>query len=112
MVISDTKLAAALKDPTALQAMFAGGEGVEGLGTKIKSFAAKALGVEGTIENKTDALNSAVKRNSQEQDRVNDRASRVEKQLREKYQALDAKMASLTALNAYIGQQVTMWNKG
>lgn len=111
MVINDTKLTAALKNPSALQAMFAGGEGVEGLGTKVRSFATKALGVEGTIENKTNALNSAVKRNSDEQDRVNDRASRVEKQLREKYQALDTKMASLTALNSYIGQQVTMWNK-
>jgi len=42
---------------------------------------------------------------------VNEKASRVEAQLNAKYSALDAKISSLNALNAYIGQQVTTWNK-
>lgn len=111
LVIDDAKLATAVKSPTALQALFAGSSGVEGLASKVKSFATLALGSEGMLENKTSALNLKIKRNSEDQDRVNDRATRVEKQLRERYQALDTKMASLTALNAYIGQQVTAWNK-
>jgi flagellar hook-associated protein 2 len=52
-----------------------------------------------------------VKRNTSDQERVNDRAAVVEKRLRAQYTALDAKMGSLTALNSYIAQQVTQWNK-
>jgi flagellar hook-associated protein 2 len=49
--------------------------------------------------------------NATEQTRVNDRAAAVEARLRKQYTALDTKMAGLSALNAYVAQQVTTWNK-
>jgi flagellar hook-associated protein 2 len=35
----------------------------------------------------------------------------LEERLKKQYSALDTKMASLTALNSYVAQQVTTWNK-
>ena len=82
-----------------------------GLAVKVKSFASQMLSFEGLLENKASALGASVKRNTSDQERVNDRAAVVEKRLRAQYTALDAKMGSLTALNSYIAQQVTQWNK-
>lgn len=113
--VSESKLDAALKNPQALKAMFATNAGVgadsNGLAVKVKAFASQMLSFEGLLENKATALSASVKRNTSDQDRVNDRAALVEKRLRAQYTALDAKMGSLTALNSYIAQQVTQWNK-
>ena len=113
--VSEAKLDAALKNPQALKAMFATNAGVgadsNGLAVKVKAFAGQMLSFEGLLENKATALSASVKRNTSDQDRVNDRAALVEKRLRAQYTALDAKMGSLTALNSYIAQQVTQWNK-
>jgi len=63
------------------------------------------------VVSKADALQKQLDTNTAEQTRVNDRAAAVEARLRKQYSALDAKMASLTALNAYVAQQVTTWNQ-
>ena len=114
--VSATKLDEALKDPAALKAMFAtstGGAGsaADGLAVKVKNLTAKMLGFEGLISNKSDAINASLKRNSSDQDKVNARAAMFETRLRAQYMALDVKMGSLNGLSAYIGQQVTTWNK-
>lgn len=113
--VSESKLDAALKNPQALKAMFATSSGAgadsNGLAVKVKAFATQMLSFEGLLENKATALSASVKRNTSDQDKVNDRAALVEKRLRAQYTALDAKMGSLTALNSYIAQQVTQWNK-
>ena len=113
--VSESKLDAALKNPQALKAMFATNAGAgadsNGLAVKVKSFASQMLSFEGLLENKASALGASVKRNTSDQERVNDRAAVFEKRLRAQYTALDAKMGSLTALNSYIAQQVTQWNK-
>ena len=113
--VSESKLDAALKNPLALKAMFAtnagAGADANGLAVKVKAFASQMLSFEGLLENKANALGASVKRNTLDQERVNDRAAVVEKRLRAQYTALDAKMGSLTALNSYIAQQVTQWNK-
>ena len=113
--VSESKLDAALKNPQALKAMFATNAGAgadsNGLAVKVKSFASQMLSFEGLLENKASALGASVKRNTSDQERVDDRAAVFEKRLRAQYTALDAKMGSLTALNSYIAQQVTQWNK-
>lgn len=115
LVITGSKLDTALKNPDALKAMFAtnvaAGSDANGLGVKLKAYTAGLLSFDGMMNSKSDALNAAVKRNAAEQDKVNDRAAVVEKRLRAQYTALDAKMGSLSALNSYISQQVTQWNK-
>ena len=65
----------------------------------------------GSVVSKTSALQSTLDRNTQQQVKVNERAALVEARLRKQYGALDAQMGKLNALNAYVAQQVTLWNK-
>lgn len=114
LVVNNGKLDAALKDPVALKALFATpaeGSGGGGIAVQFKNFTSPLLSLDGLMNNKADALNEAVKRNTSEQDKVNSRAAVVEKRLRAQYTALDAKMGSLSALNSYISAQVSQWNK-
>jgi flagellar hook-associated protein 2 len=89
-----------------------GGIDLMNLFTGAGGFAVKfaALG-KGLMDSKDKALAIAKTRNDKEQAKVNDRATAVEARLRKTYTALDTKMASLTALNSYVAQQVTAWNK-
>lgn len=114
LTLSSSKFDAALKDLPNLKKLFTADNSnaqTNGFGLKVKAFADGLLATGGTVSNKTNALESALKRNSQEQNRVNMRVAQVEKQLRRQYSALDAQMGSLTALGAYVNQQVTAWNK-
>ena len=65
----------------------------------------------GFFSSKDAQLKKALERNNKEIARVNERAESTEELLKARYTALDSQMSRLNALNAYIGQQVTTWNK-
>lgn len=112
--VNSSKLDSALKDTTNLQKLFTANNGdatTNGFGLKFKDFTHGLLAADGTISNKSSALESAIKRNTTEQDRVTDRASRVEKQLRRQYSALDVQMAKMSSLSSYVTAQLAQWNK-
>lgn len=114
MSLDSSKLDTAMKDLGNLQKLFTADNHdsqTNGFGLKLKSFADGLLATGGTVTNKSDALKTALTSNSKEQDKVSLRAAQVEKRLRAQYSALDAQMASLTALNSYVTQQITAWNK-
>lgn len=114
LAVSGSKLDDALKNPSAMKELFAtpatpGAGG--GIAVQFKSFTSGLLALDGLMNNKADALSLAAKRNTAEQEKVNDRAAVVEKRLRAQYTALDTKMGSLSALNSYVTQQVNAWNR-
>jgi flagellar hook-associated protein 2 len=114
MTLNSSKLDTALKDLGNLQALFTAdntGTANDGFGLKIQSFADGLLATGGTVTNKSDALQNALKSNSKEQDKVNQRALLMEKRLRAQYSALDGQMAGLSSLSSYVSQQVAAWNK-
>lgn len=114
LTLSSSKLDTALKDPANLAALFTAdntGTAADGFGVKVKAFSDGLLATGGTVTTKSDALQTALTRNSKDQGKVNERVALMEKRLRAQYSALDTKMAGLTALNTYISQQVTQWNK-
>lgn len=82
-----------------------------GVAVQMKALTTNLLATDGFFGSKDTSLKAALKRNTADQQKVNDRATQVEASLNAKYSALDTKMASLNALNAYISQQVTTWNK-
>lgn len=82
-----------------------------GFALKLGALGRGVLGSGGSVVNKATALQSALERNTREQTRVNDRATLFEERLRRQYSVLDAQMAQLTALNNFVTQQVTLWNK-
>ena len=82
-----------------------------GIAVNFKNFTDKLLAFDGTLNTKSDSLDSKLKSNTAEQDKVNKRADALETRLYQQYSALDVKMASLNALNSYVSQMVTTWNK-
>jgi flagellar hook-associated protein 2 len=112
--MNTTKLSAAANNGTELQKLFITDNSnplTNGFALKFRSLAKGVLAAGGLVTNKADALQKALTRNADQQTKVNDHAAAVEARLRKQYSALDAQMASLTALNAYVAQQVTTWNK-
>ena len=112
--IDDAKLDAALKKPEALKNFFSAdpeGTASDGMAVRIKEFAAGMLGADGMFATKTKSLESSVKRNATDQQKVNDNAARTEARLLAQYARLDATMGKLDALNSYVSQQVSQWNR-
>jgi len=112
--VNSTKLTAAMGNLDNLKKLFTTDNGnatTNGFGLKVRDFARGLLGVDGRVSNKSTALQSALSRNSKDQDAVSLRASRVEADLRRQYTALDAKMAGINGLNSYVSSQIAQWNK-
>lgn len=112
--LDKTKFAKAMETPDEVKAFFRGPDGgnvEEGFGGQFKAMTTKLLATDGFFATKTKTYDQALKLNAKEVERVNDRATRMEKSLTARYTALDTKMSSLNALNSYIQQQVTTWNK-
>lgn len=112
--VNTTKLNKALENPDAIKAMFRGPEGGgtnDGVAEKIKAVTSSLLSSTGFFASKDKTLQSSLKLNQQEVERLNDKADRLETSLKARYTALDKQMSQLNALNAYIAQQVTTWNK-
>jgi flagellar hook-associated protein 2 len=112
--MNTTKLSAAANNGTSLQQLFTNNNNnplTNGFAIKLRDLGKGVLATGGTVVNKAAALANSLRKNETEQTRVNDRATVFEARLRKQYSALDTKMASLTALNSYITQQVATWNK-
>ena len=87
------------------------GAAVDGVAEKIKDATSRMLDSSGFFASKDAQLKKVKERDVKEIARVNDRADSTESLLKARYTALDSQMSKLTALNAYISQQVTTWNK-
>ena len=112
--INTAKLATAANNGTELQKLFSTNNNntlTNGFGLKFRDLAAGAVAAGGAVSNKANALQKQLDTNSAEQDKVNARADALQTRLVAQYSALDGKMASLSALQSYVAQQVTTWNK-
>jgi flagellar hook-associated protein 2 len=116
MSLSGSRLDAAFKDNfDGLKALFAadtGNEQTNGFGLKVRNFATSILSFEGVVNNRTAALQRSIDNNQKDQDRINERAARVEARLKAQYTALDVKVGQLTALSNYVSQQFGASNSG
>ncbi len=112
--INATKLTGAQQDLTNLKNLFTTNNNdtlTNGFGLKVRDFARAMVAFDGQVTSKSAALQASITRNSKDQDRVNERASRVETQLYKQYSALDAQMAQLNGLNSFVTAQLAVWNK-
>lgn len=112
--VDSTKLDAAMAKPDALKAFFTAdeaGTASDGMALRVKDFAAGMLGSDGVFATTAKSIQGAVKRNSEDQERVAERASRLETRLLAQYTRLDTNLNRLSALNSYVTQQVAQWNR-
>ncbi|MDT8992891.1 flagellar filament capping protein FliD [Curvibacter sp. APW13] len=104
-------MAADLSNVQTLFTAYNGTDAKNGFGVRVKDFANGLLASSGTVTGKSSAIQKAIATNTAEQTRINDKASLFEARLKKQYSGLDSKMAQLNALNSYVAQQVTTWNK-
>lgn len=112
--INTTKLTTVQQDLPNLKNLFATNNSdplTNGFGLKVRDFARSMVAFDGQVTGKSAALQATITRNSKDQDRVNERASRVEAQLYKQYSTLDAQMAQLNGLNSFVTAQLAVWNK-
>jgi len=113
MSLDSEKFSAALDDLDGLKDLFmanTGNAATEGFGRKIDAFADGLLDTDGMLTSRKEGLERAKQRNSDEQERVNERAARAEKRYLAMYNAMDANVAKLNSLNSFISQQIAQWN--
>lgn len=114
LAVDSTKLSAAMNDHMdELKKLFSttGTGAANGVAVQVKALATSLLSTDGFFSTKDYSLKLMIDRNTKEQTRVTEKASRLETSLNARFSALDAKMTRLNALNAYVAQQVTTWNK-
>jgi flagellar hook-associated protein 2 len=107
LVVNDSKLSAALERFDDVEAFFTldtGNQMTEGLARKFDTMTSSLLDFEGTLANKTDALERAQQRITDEQTKINERAVRMEARLRTQYAALDAKLGGMQSISSYVAQ--------
>ena len=113
MSIDSTRLDAALANPAGLKTLFSNASTnptSRGFALKVDAFADGLLSINGMMTTRSESLSSAIKRNEKEQEKVADRAARAEVRLLAQYNAMDAAVGRLSGLNAFVAQQITLWN--
>jgi flagellar hook-associated protein 2 len=114
MSIDATKLDAAMANPAALKDLFTADTGsatTQGFGRKMEAFATGLLSANGLVTGRSEALKNSATRNTKEQEKVVERAARAEVRLLAQYNAMDAAVGKLNGLNAFVSQQITLWNR-
>lgn len=113
--LDSTKLTAALKQPAELGKLFANTDTAtpanNGFGVRFRTLADTITGTEGLLSTRTTGLQSKLKRNQTDQERLEERVARTQARLEKQYQMLDSKMASLNGLASYVTQQIAQMNK-
>ncbi len=115
LAVDSTKLSAALdtkfSDVKSLFRTDNSNTLTNGVALKFKTFSAGLLATSGMFASKDASLQRSLDLTAKERVVVSARVARVEAALNRRYSALDAQISSLNALNAYVTQQVTTWNK-
>ncbi len=112
--VDSAKLTAALANGDEVKKLFKTDNSnalTNGVALKLKAFSQGVLATDGLFNSKDAALKRSLELNTRDQSRLNDKIARVEAQLNRRYSALDVQLNSLTALNAYVTQQVAQWNR-
>ena len=108
LTTSSAKLDAAMANQAELKKALTANTGVtasSGFMTRFNNLASAALGTDGSISSREAGLQASINRNQKQQDAYEDRLTLTEKRIREQYQTLDTKMATLNSLAAYVTKQ-------
>ena len=112
--VDSVKLTGALANGDEVKKLFKNDNGsalTNGVALKFANFAKGLLATDGLFSSKDASLKRSLDLNAKAQDALNAKVARVEKDLTRRYSALDVQLSSLSALSAYVSQQVVQWNK-
>ena len=108
--VNDTKLAAALANPTELAKVFSStvGSNAEehGFAVRVKALANSLIGTDGPINSRTKTLRASITRNAEQQAALEKRVAMTEARLTRQYAALDTTIARIKATNSSLAQSL------
>ncbi|BAL23749.1 flagellar filament capping protein FliD [Azoarcus sp. KH32C] len=105
--LDSTKLDTALSDPTKdVSTIFGNAAGTAGVAADIVTMAKSMLGTGGLLSNRTDGINSTIRRLNDRKDALESRMTRIESRLQAQFTALDTTMSSMNATSQYLTQQL------
>jgi flagellar hook-associated protein 2 len=111
--VDETRLSAALADPSALSTAFttdAAGEKNDGFGVRLAALTTTLTDGQGLLQRRADGIRSQIKRQDSEVASLESRVTRIEARLLQQYTALDSNLGRLNGLGSYVSQQVSAWN--
>lgn len=114
LAVDSTKLGTALSNGDEVKKLFRTDNSntlTNGVALKFKNFSKGLLATDGFFSTKDASLKRSLDLNAKDQTRVSAKVARVEAALNRRYNALDVQLNSLSSLNAYVTQQITLWNK-
>lgn len=79
----------------------------QGMAERFRLLSNNLTGAEGVLNTRNDGLKALLKRNSDQQARLEDRVTRVEERLLKQYTALDVAMGQFKSTADYVSQQMT-----
>jgi flagellar hook-associated protein 2 len=77
-----------------------------GVGTRLTKLTTDMLGSKGIIQNRTDGINSTLKRLGDQENTIQDRLVQIEARYRKQFNALDTSMANMKSTSNYLAQQL------
>jgi flagellar hook-associated protein 2 len=105
---NSSKLSNALGNLPELRKMFAASTdnpAASGFATRFNTLATAALGIDGSLATRQQGLQHSIDLNAKHQTEMSDRVDAMRARLTKQYQVLDTKMATLSALSAYVTRQ-------
>lgn len=109
-----TKLTKALENLADTKSLFAAYDedltANNGIARRLRELGDSVLSTDGLLSARSAGLTTLLQRNEDRQDQLEERLEASEARMRAQYTALDTKMATLSALSAYMTQQVEAWN--
>jgi flagellar hook-associated protein 2 len=113
--LDETKLANGMANLGEMKKLFSNSDlatpANNGIATQLRVMADRVLGVEGSINTRSEGLRKRIDLNKSRQEMLEDRIAMTEKRLRAQYTALDRQMASLNGLSNYVTQQLSALSK-
>jgi flagellar hook-associated protein 2 len=88
----------------------AGNPGNDGFARRYGQLATQVLGVDGQLTSRTEGIRNQIARNTESQQRLEDRVERFRARLIQQYTAMDANLSKLNSLSGYVNQQLTAMN--
>jgi flagellar hook-associated protein 2 len=108
ITLDSSKLKTALQKPEEVAKLFSSTDdqvaGNNGFGVRFSDLIDKLTGSGGLLSNRTAGLQSKLKRNQTDQEKMEARVAATQARLEKQYQALDTRMASLNSLASYVTQ--------
>jgi flagellar hook-associated protein 2 len=108
--VNDTKLTAALGNPTELAKLFnstaSADAAQQGFAVRVSALATQLIGTDGAIVTRTKGLRDSITRNSTQQQMLEDRVALTRARLLKQYSALDTTLSQISGVGSSLAQSL------